>query len=375
MDSTVHARLQARKPGLLGRRSERTNVTDVRSNAHRAILSLASSLAIAGCVPDLGGWAIGAPGVPGVDAGPVGTPNPLDLGAPCTNPHLLIATRGSSNARLLRWDIGAGSYCREASVLEDARAYGPNIWDVDHHAEVGDILGLGNATLALDGEGFPGWRDQPFDDSSFAAGWVIGLGSGASLRVGAFWNERSTSSLEYGRLVDADGFVTNERFDLPFSAGGLVAAHPSGDGRILLAFGGGPIRAFTVNDSTTALRDTDAVELFPGMTPTFSDMHGSRRHMDSDLSTRRLAMTHQNGVLVWTEGSGPPTDLFTCAMCTDFGPAVAGPNDDVFAICDGSASEDHLVHVRRGGACDILIDGSSILPHSLQDIALVRESR
>ena len=342
-------------------------------------LALVFSLLGAGCLPDLDGYTIVARGGDGSQPlptdGGAGTPNPIELGAPCGDPHLLLATRTntSDDARLLRWDVASNAYCRAAPALERQRAFESEILDVDWHPETRDVLGLTNAVVGLDAQGFVGWRHQPFDDSTFRGSWVVALGSGPSLRVAAFWTERSSSSLEYGRLLDANGFVTNERFEMPFSHSRVVAAHPSGDGRILMA-SGGPIFAFTIGDGTERLRDADGEDLFPSMSPTFGEMGGTRRHLDTDLATRRVAMTHERGVFLWTLGGPAPTSMFTCpSFCETYSVATPGRDSEVFAICDGT--DDHLVRMSAGGGCDLLIDGMGLGSHSLQDVVLVRESR
>jgi len=351
-----------------------------RAHSSTYALALVFSLLAAGCLPDLDAYTIvarGQDGAPPPTDGGTGTPNPIDLGAPCGDPHLLVATvtGTSGEARAIRWDVAAGAYCRATPSLERQRAFGWAIRDVDWHPETGDLLGLDDAVVALDDQGFLGWRHQPFDDSAFSGSWVVALGSGPSLRVAAFWTERSSSSLEYGRLLDANGFVTNERFEMPFSHSRIVTAHPSGDGRLLIA-SGGPIFAISVGDGTERLREADGVDLFPGMSPSFNDLAGSRNHLDTDVATRRVSMAHDRGVLLWTLGDPPPSSLFTCpSLCESYEIATPGPGDEVFSICDPPGSSDrHLVHMTRG-SCELLIDGTSLGSHDLQDVTLVRESR
>ena len=90
---------------------------------------------------------------PGTDAGP---PTAIDLGTPCGNPHLLLATMGntSDTARLLRWDPATNGYCRAVPALEQQEGFGFRVRDVDWSAQTHDVLGLENAVLGLDTQGF-----------------------------------------------------------------------------------------------------------------------------------------------------------------------------------------------------------------------------
>ena len=76
--------------------------------ARYAVVLLA--IALAGCIPNLSDWSLVEPGQdggppPGQDAGS-GTPNPIELGVPCPNPHLLVGMISGSGttARVLRVD-------------------------------------------------------------------------------------------------------------------------------------------------------------------------------------------------------------------------------------------------------------------------------
>ncbi len=345
------------------------------------LLSVAGLL-LGGCYPDLGAYTIQDPDTdagfrpPTRTDGGGGTPNPIDLGTPCGDPHLLIATTTdtSGGARLLRWDVGTGGYCRSTPILEQQEGFGYRINDVDWHAQSGDVLGLNNAILGLDDAGFPAWRHQPFDETAFIAGWVLALPSPSGFRVAAFWAERSSSSLEFARLVDVTGAPTNERVRLPFGAVRYVAAHPSGDGRVVMA-NQGPLRAYPLNDGFESLSEADGVEMFPMLSPDFVDMAGRRNHLDTDLATGRLVMTHADGAFVWSDGAPAPTSTFSCpSFCEALSLGVAGPGDEVYAICEPPSGPDHLV-VMRAGSCDLLIDGTSLDRHRLQDLALVREPR
>lgn len=345
-------------------------------------------LAFAGCYPPLdryqvapgsgdagpGGDFDAGPPLPGQDAGP---PTPLDLGTPCGDPHLLLATMGntSDTARLLRVDTATSGYCRATPVLEQQEGFGFRVRDVDWRPETHDVLGLENAVLGLDTQGFQAWRHQPFDDGSFGASVVVVLNTSSGLRVGAFWSERSSSSYEFGRLVGSTGEVTNERFELPFGAGRMVSAHPAGDGRLLLANLGGPIEVYSVDDSTVELNDADGVELFVG-SDMLEDMFGvgNRRWIGADVSTGRIAITHDQGAFLWGNGQGAPTSVFSCpAHCDSLSVGVPGPGNEIYAICDGPTA-DHLVHM-NGSSCTMLIDGTSLGTHDLLDLALVREAR
>lgn len=346
-----------------------------------AIAGLA--LAFVGCYPDLSGFTVvGA----NTDAGPrpvqldrdAGAPIPIDLGTPCGSPHLLIATGGASSgyARLLRYDVSSGALCRQSPSLERQPAFGRGINDVDWSPSTGDLLALEGAILALDAEGFGAWRHEPFQDSRFAPAYVLALPMPAGLRVTAFWSVSSSSTLESGRLLDGTGHLITEEIDMPFSSSGMVAAHPSGDGRLLIAHRGGPISAFTIDDSTTVIRDADGVEIFTGtadMANTFSV--GSRNHLDADFETRRLAIIHEQGAFLWTDGGAPPTAPFTCGLCNALLVGVAGPGDEIYGICTSAGSSSRLVvHITRSD-CQMIVDGSGLAGLTLRDLTLVREAR
>ncbi|MCZ7687414.1 MAG: hypothetical protein M5U28_55220 [Sandaracinaceae bacterium] len=212
------------------------------------VAAIASVLLLGGCLPDLSAWQVVAGradggNLPREDGG-TGQPNPLDLGPPCPSPHLLLGTIGSSSdaARVLRLDPATGAMCRTSELLEVQRAYGSAISDVEWHAEAGTVLGLSDAVLGLDGEGFPRWRHEPFEYASFRGEWLAAFGSGSSLRVAVAWSERS-SSLDSMLLLDAQGHRTSGDITPPFF-GAMIAAHPDGSGRLLipLARGRGPRR-------------------------------------------------------------------------------------------------------------------------------------
>lgn len=333
-------------------------------------------LLLGGCLPDLGVYTVVRPGedaglVPGLDAGaPI--ENPIDLGAPCPNPHLLVGTvSGSGDARVLRIDPTSGAYCRASELLELQRAFGSRVSDVDWHPDTGEVLGLSDAVLALDEEGFPAWRYEPFDGMYFGADWIAVFGGeGAALRVAVAWSQ-SSSGIDRMVLLDASGHATTDEISPPFFAFGIAAA-PDGSGRLLV-----PTRSnealdlHVVNDATTDLPD-DGTPLYV-VDRTMYDQYGSREHIATDQASGRVVIARTRGIEHWALGESPPISAVTCtSMCETFSAAAIDPTDDrgAYAICSGSG-ERHLVRVAPA-SCTMLIDGTALGSHTLTDVTLVR---
>jgi hypothetical protein len=346
----------------------------------RRRLLAAMALVLGGCVPDLGQWEVVEPGtdagvLPGTDGGSA-QPNPIDLGSPCPNPHLLLGASGGSetSAHVLRVDPASDSLCRNGTPIVEQRAFGYAIRDVDWHAETGEVLGLDQSVLGLDEGGFPSWRYEPFAETYFGGDWVAAFGSGANGRIAVAWAQ-SSSSIDQMLLLDARGNPTNTQIAPPFS-GAMIAAHPDGSGRLLIPSSGGDnIEVFSVSDATGPLGDGDATPLWPGTPPSLYDTYGERVHIAPDVATHRLVITHSTGVALWQVGAPAPTTAVGCpSYCDGFQASAPDPNadDGVYAICDAtSSSARHLVHI-RSGSCSLVIDGTSLDHYVLQDVALVR---
>lgn len=340
--------------------------------ARYAVVLLATTLA--GCIPDLSAWRLVEPNqdagpLPGQDAGS-GTPNPLDLGVQCPNPHLLVVMGSGSSARVLRIDPTTRSACRPSPILERQPAFGQSIADVDWHPDTGAILGLEEAVLGLDAEGFPAWRHDPFGYGGVRGDWVAAFGSGASVRVAVAWTD-GWASLQKLRLLDANGFQTSADISLP-SGRDMIAAHPDGSGRILLAprYGNTDIEIHTVGDATSALSAASATPLW---TSAIDLDAGNRVHLASDLSTRQLVITHQRGLAFWQVGGPAPSAVVDCpAYCASFHAAARDPAAEGagYAICADAGGKRHLVHV--SASCTLIVDGTSLGSHTMQDVALVR---
>ena len=346
------------------------------ASTRRAPLLLAALIAASGCVPDLGAWRV----VPtGVDAGPdtardagTGQPNPPDLGAPCPDPYVAVVTTAptSEDARIVRLDARTGAHCRDAPLVSTQPDWGYAIYDVDWGAGTGEVLGIQDAVMVLGADGFPAWRSQP-PESGFDGSWVVSLG-GPDNRIAAAWAERSSSSLEYLRLFDASGRMLGDAIELPFFAR-IVAAHPDGSGRLVWASGGGEIRAVTVSEGLVTIGDMDGAELFFGSADLY-DLFGSRQHLDADIASGRLAMTHDSGVAIWGVGGPAPTSAITCAShCDSYHLAVPDPDSPSAAIilCSRSGSR-HVVHATAAGGCERWVDGTGLGSRTMQDLALVR---
>ena len=333
-------------------------------------------LSCPGCLPDLGAWEIvAAPRDSGIagDTGPArdGGPNPIDLGPSCPDPHLVVATVDSSQARLIRYDLAARRTCRTSPILELARDYGNAIRSVDYHPEGGLMIGTDDAVIAMGNDGFPRWRFEIFDDGTFAGESVFTWGAAAIRRTSVFWTPSSSSTHQMLFLDSEGALVSVDDIETPFFMS-MGAAHPDGSVRFLGASTGGEIFVYQLSDSVTDFEDTtDGTPLFspdPGHTTTF----GSRADLGADLSLGALAITHVMGVLRWSEGAGVPTSAHTCAMCTRYQAAIPGPGNLVYAVCDGAS--DQLLVQMDGSGCEILIDGSGLGSHTISDIALVHSA-
>jgi hypothetical protein len=346
----------------------------------RTAIAALVALALTGCLPDLGRWQIvegpaSDGGVPGVDGGGPRTPVPIELGPPCPNPHLVVGTvTGTSNVgRVLRIDPSTNARCRDSALIESQRAYGDGVLDIDWHPDTGTVLGLMDAVLGLDGEGFPRWRHQETSFEGIQGEWVAAFGQGASTRIAVAWTERS-SSIDSMVLLGADGIVRSGMIDPPFF-GAAIAAHPDGSARLLIPTRARPlIEVYDVNDLTTRLPDTSTTHLWASG-PDLPSMYGNRTHLASDVTTGRLVIAHERGIAFWQLGAPAPATAVACpSLCSRFHAAAIDPSraDGTYAICVGSGtSSRHLVHL-RGSECSLVIDGTSLSGHTLQDVTLAR---
>ncbi len=326
---------------------------------------------LSGCLPDLSAWQVVA-SEPGPGDGGSAQPNPLELGPPCPSPHLVIGLLASSSGlgRVMRFDPSSNALCRTSAVVEVQPSFGGGVTDVDWHPATGAILGLTDAVLGLDGEGFPRWRYEPFDDPYFTGEWVSAFGTGASARVAIAWSERS-SSLDYVQLLDVEGHPRGEPIDAPFSSS-ILAAHPDGGAHVILAARGGDIDVYELNETTTMLHDSTATPLWTGGED-LTSAYGPRNHIATDTPNRRIVITHERGIAFWTYGTTPPSTAIACpSLCASFHAAAPDLADGAYAICAGaSGSTRHLVHVSPS-ACTMVLDGTSLGTRTLQDVALVR---
>jgi hypothetical protein len=334
-------------------------------------------LLLTGCLPDLGLYTIVRAGedggvLPGTDGGaPI--VNPIDLGEPCPDPHLLIGTVSGSGqgARVMRVDPATRQLCRATEHLERLRAYGDRVSDVEWHRDTGELLGLYDAVLALDEQGFPAWRFEPFSDGYFRGDWVAAFGS--PLRIAVAYSEGS-SSLSHMALLDADGELVNYELEPPFFAFAIAAA-PDGSNRLLMpSRAGDELDMYSVNDGSTTFPEASAIALYT-VTRDMYDTYGNREHVSTDLATQRVVVARTTGIEHWSMGDPAPTTAVECpSLCERFQAAAIDPADDrgAFAICHG-ASDTHLVRVSPSG-CTMVIDGTSLGSHSLTDVTLVRDA-
>jgi hypothetical protein len=343
----------------------------MRSASQLAVLA---SLLLAGCPADLSQYTVvrgGSDGGndPARDAGHT----PVSFGTPCPNPHLLVSTIGGDPSRVIRFDASMHSQCRASELLEVQRAFGTSIPSVEWHASVGEILGLESAVLALDDEGFPAWRYDPFDSEPFHGEWIAVLGEGQGLRIAIGWSERS-SSLDAMLLLDAQGNPRSARITPPFF-GFALAPHPDGSGALLIpAAHGADIDVYTVSDASTMVHEDTAMPLWGTAAPDLPDVYGGRVDVTADLESARLVIAHEHGIAHWRVGTAAPSEAYDCpSLCSTFHAAAPDPNDgeSAFAICGGTSGSRHLVHVTPTG-CSMVLDGTGLSPRTLQDVALVR---
>lgn len=338
----------------------------------RAPLFLLTAVLLTGCPPDLSGYTIhpgeqvDGGGAPPIDGG--GRPNPIDLGTPCPDPHLVMSARTSSSAgsaRLVRFDPSSRTPCRASSVLEVQAAFGTEIADVAGWPGVGEVLALDQAVLALDAEGFPRWRYQPFDEYYFVPAQLAVVPMAGGPRVALLWYEQAGREPSGVLFFDGNGVQRGAIADLPFSHYHFTAS-PDGSSAILMSPNYGPVRRFAVTEGTTALREADGTDLFD------IDSAGQFEELDADVASARLAVALTNGVASWTFGGPAPAPMTCPSYCTSFDDAAVDPTraDSVFAICSGNGDR-HLVHVTPGG-CELMIDGTTLGTRDAVGITLVR---
>jgi hypothetical protein len=343
--------------------------------------ALSFCAALTGCLPPLSDYRVVGPlddagHLPGTDAG-MPMVNPIDLGTPCPDPHLLAGTVSGSGelARALRLDPRTGAFCRASELVEVQGAFGSRISDVEWHPATGEILGLYEGVLGLDGEGFPTWRYEVADNPRFRGDWlaVFGGAGGAPQRIAVAWSEVSSSSVDSMQLLDTSGNPTSAAFEPPFFAFG-IAAVPDGSGRLILpSRSNDDLETWAVNDATTSFPDAAMVPLYT-VSATFRDVHGDRNHVATDLTSGRVVVARDRGIEHWSLGDAPPADTVGCtAHCSELLTAAIDPDDPrgAFAVCTGTTGSRHLVHVRDAG-CTIVIDGTSLGSRTLTDVTLVR---
>ena len=300
-------------------------------------------------------------------------PNPIELGAPCPDPHLVIGTVHSDDARLVRFDPASRTTCRTSPLLEFAPDYGHAIRDVEWHRDTGLVLGTDDGILGIGPDGFPAWRFALFNYSQFDGDLVFTWGEGAATRIGVFWSD-GTSSIDRALFLDRNGnLVSTDNIEPPFFMR-VGAGHPDGTARFIGSSLAGENFVYDLPDSVTEFEDTrDGTPLF-APDPNLSSAFGNRAHLATDLVVGAMAMTHLNGVLRWTAGAPAPTSAHTCGMCTSYVAAVIGPGNTLYAICHSATSERLVVQLDGGSACSLLIDGSGFGSHTISDLTLVHST-
>jgi hypothetical protein len=307
------------------------------------------------------------------------TDNPMDRGTPCNDPHLLVglsAAGSSIPARLLRFNLspdGPPTYCRETPVMTDQIAFGSDLQEVTALANGTEIVATAYAVLGLDTEGFPRWRWQRWEPSSFHDLKVFPIDIGGGSYIGVLHcDDYCSSGLVCPAILDSGGnevgyIDTSPLFTWDLAAG---APHPTDLSRIVLANEFETPLVFTIDTDTTVLDDTDGVELAPHFD---IDDVGYLQRLETDTVTRRIIAVYLHGIEIWRVGESVPTSVMTCNECEEYHAAAFDPHGEqsAYVVCTRvGESRPSLVRLSEFG-CDQIVDGSAHANHEIVDVVLV----
>ncbi len=308
------------------------------------------------------------------------TDNPIDLGRPCLNPHLLVGLRSDSSseaARVMRFNLAAGetpTSCRDVEALNEQLAFGRNLREVTSLPDGTEIVATATAVIGLDGEGFPDWRWQPWETRDFHQLQVFPVNLPSGLHIGLIHCDDYCNGWGWLGLVILDiagNLVTAiDEEGLPEIYWGLAVAgpHPDGSANVVLGDESAAPHFFPITESTTEMSGEgtvlDANLDYDGLNYLLK--------IEVDLATGRLLEVYEHGIVLW-QGS---TDLrpLQCDECSDFLAAAFDPFGErsVYAVCTWDETRaESLVRVSDFG-CDLLVDGTLHGDHTMVDVTLVR---
>ena len=305
---------------------------------------------------------------PGEDAGPR-TPAEPDFGTPCTDPHVAMTVQDRSSTgvgQIRRFQLPSLEPCRESALARAHASFGSEVYSITGLPDGTEAVGVNDAVLRLDAEGFPLWRQQLDRGGAFhpLELFVVAVG-GADRIAAAYWGSSTTATGML--LLDLDGAVVHEWTE-GFSGANSFAADPATPGSVLVSRYG-DIQTTPLDTATTRL--ADGPELLPR-----SATHGSLITIDTDPTTGRAVIAYQMGVADFTPG-GTLRGPVTCATpCNGFHAATWDPTDSdaVLALCiDADAGRTrHLVRAPLdGSACELAFDGTFLDNGLPTEIAIV----
>jgi len=341
----------------------------------RTIVTAGLALLLAGlllgCPPTFDEFQVGEGiGPPAGDAGPRTRAEP-DLGEPCGASHLAVtidSLTSDGQSQLRRFKLPELTECRETELAREHAAFGPDLYAVGAMPDGTEALGVDDALLRLDDEGFPAWRLDLERSGGFNPLEVFALDLGGTAYLGAtYWNDRS-SSMDGVVLVDPGGDVALDATEGLFGANSMTP-DPATPGNVLVSRYGD---VFTTPVSLGSTRIEDGTELLARMT----DL-GSLITLKADTDSGRVVIAYENGVLQWHRPGGATEGPATCgAPCGAFHAATWDPGDPnaALAICN-DAGDGRIRHVVRvpldGSGCTVLFDGTFLDSARPNDLAIV----
>ncbi len=308
--------------------------------------------------------------------------NPIDRGVACDNPHLLVALsagQSSGLSRLLRFNLSTTvppSLCRETPVMTDQPAWGSNLYSVIGLHDGAEVIAVSRSIIMLDDEGFPRWRWQRWDDADFGILRLFPVYLPTGEHIAALHCHIQCHYEDYGGpiILDRNGNEVTYINSEGVSSWDLVAGAPYPDNsqsKIILADTGYPPLVFDVDESTTALDDSEGVVLADGLD---LDGHGTLQDFISDPPTRRVIAVYRDGVVMWRLGEPVSLTPTTCAECEHYHAVAIDPNgeDSAYVVCTYfDERKPSLVRMSEFG-CDRVIDPSVYGNHYVEDVTLVR---
>lgn len=317
------------------------------------------------------------------DSGELGWNNPIDLGRSCNDPHLAIAVSSRSTSgpgRLLHFNLSEDAppvECHESLIAKEQRAFGTGVNSVTSMPTDGsEVISVPYAVIALDSQGFPRWRWQPWDDdaSPYYYSDVFPLRIQGTWYIGVIHCDSYCYSSYQGILVlDMDGTVVTHVDELPGFGSDLSAAGPNPDGTstLVMEVDWDPLQVFSLTPTTTQISEEDGENLGSALGFFVSGI-GNLYLLESDLYSERFLATYDDAVVPWRSGDPMPTSGLSCDICESYDASAIDPYDDnaFYTLCE-IGNNNSLVRMTQQG-CDVLVDGTTMSDFNMVDIALVR---